>query len=727
MKFLISSLVFFFCLGQNPFFAQNNIAAYMGGAGDDAFNDVVQLSNGNFLIAGNSNDLSWYNGLKTNILASGINNAQGTSQIGFLMYLSQDFKTILQLFTFPSNAVENVRFIKLSNKIGASTGDIFISGDTKDSKANGGGYFIAKLNNNFVKGLPTGLAWVKNIWAEGYAKEAHPWDVGSDGKVVYITGQSHAADWGAMHRTDTKGNDEVVENFRSHWKKVGGEYYGTASSFSTGVNDLAYSGMVFKNGTRCNFRSWTQSDYDAMLPDGNGAMKKGTWPLDVFFNSPCTPGTGPTAGPGYTGYKMGASQVWGASSIAIDRRDNHIYLGMNNQSVLPSGMPDFEPAVVAFDQTGKLKWWSRLYHEIAPKSSDKYLNSEPDQYIDGLAIDYNSNNIVVNARCHGNNVENLWEGNTVAAVPSAVGFQQQFTGKSGNIHISWLGKLQLKDGTLQRSTYVAEFAEGTASLGKPLTEPNMDAWNNPNDGWPDVNTTRLVRNTLKVTADGSVAVIGVGRRVMTTKNAFQKMPNPTSPLKGAWSAFVRVYQPDLNQPLYSSLLTGQWDTATGTGGDNTEMTSLCKVKDGIVVVGKTKTNTGNAIPTSNIPSWASAKQNKQDGIVAYFKATNLENKNDDATFNVAAKDFLEKAFFDFEIFPNPLINNTLFIKNKQNIKIDKISLCNVIGQNIFEQEIATDAALLELNIPTELGKGIYFIKIENKNQIIGVSKLIKSF
>jgi hypothetical protein len=669
--------------------------------------------------------LSWYKGLKTNILATGINNAQGTNQIGFLMYLSQDFNNIIQLIAFPDNAVENIRLIKLSNKIGTETGDIFISGDTKDSKANSGGYFIAKLNNNFVKGLPTSLTWVKNVWAEGYVKEAHPWDVGSDGKVVYITGQSHAADWGAMHRTDTNGNDEVVENFRTHWKKTGGEYYGIASAFTTGANDLSYSGMVFKNGTRCNFRSWTQTDYDAMLTDGNGSMKKGTWPMDVFFNSPCTPGTGPTAGPGYTGYKMGGSQVWGASSIAIDRRDNHIYLGMNNQSVLPSGLPDFEPAAVAFDQTGKLKWWSRLYHEIAPDTSSKYLVSEPDQYIDGLAIDYSNNNIVVNARCHGNNVENFWEGNTVAAVPNAVGFQPRFTGKSGNIHISWLGKVQLQSGILQRSTYVAELAEGATNLGKPLTEPNMDGWTNPNDGWPDVNTTRLIKNTVKVTADGSVAVIGVGRRVMTTKNAFQKMPNPTSPLKGAWSAFVRVYRPDFNQPLYSSLLTGQWDTTTGTGGDNTEMTGLCKVKDGIVVVGKTKNNTGNTMPTGNIPTWATAKQNNQDAIFAYFKATNLENKEDDATWSVGTKDLSENVLLNFDIFPNPLFDNILYIKNKNENKITKVTLYDILGRNTFVQNLENEANLVELNIPLDLKKGFYLIKIENENKVIGVSKLIK--
>ncbi len=723
MKKIIPIIFFLLCF-QNIFFAQNNIVAYAGGTGDDAFNDIVQLSNGNFLIAGNSTDLSWYKGAQIPIPATGINNTQGTNQIGFLIYVSSDFKTILKLLAFPINAVETIRFIRLSNRNGEATADIFISGDTKDSRANGGGYFIAKLNNNFIQGIPTGLTWVKNNWAEGYTKEAHPWDVGSDGKVVYITGQSHAADWGAMHRTDNTGKDEVVENFRTHWKVAGGEYYGTASSFATGVKDLSYSGMVFKNGTRCNFRSWTTTDYDALLPDGNGSTKKGTWPLDAFFNSPCTPSVGPTSGPGYTGYNMGGSQVWGASSIVIDRRDNHIYLGMNNQSVLPTGEPDFEPAVVAFDETGKLKWWSRLYHEIAPNTSDKYLNSSPDQYIDGLAMDYSNNNLVVDARCHGNNVENFWEGNTIAAVPSAVGFQQQFTGSSGNIHISWLGKLQLQSGTLQRSTYVAEFAEGTTGLGSALTDPNMDNWSNPNDGWANVNTTRLAKNTLKASADGSVAVIGVGRRVMTTANAHQKMPLPTSLLKGAWSAFVRVYQPDLNAPLYSSLVTGQWDTATGTGGDNTELLGLCKVKDGIVVVGKTKNNTGAAIPTSNIPIWGSDKQNNQDAIIAYLKASNLDNKQDDASVSVATEDISKTTQIDFKIFPNPLSNNILSIQTNHPCAVEKIAIYDFWGKAIFQQRFDYTANIFEIELPIYMSTGLYFVQIEDNNNNIGRCKFI---
>ena len=66
---------------------------------------------------------------------------------------------------------------------------------------------------------------------------------------------------------------------------------------------------------------------------------------------------------------------------------------------MPDGNPDFEPAIMKMDNTGELLWWSRLYHEI--RADGSIHNSSPDQYIDGLAIDYSVPNpnstIVVNA------------------------------------------------------------------------------------------------------------------------------------------------------------------------------------------------------------------------------------------------------------------------------------------------------------------------------------------
>jgi Secretion system C-terminal sorting domain len=621
------NLAIAFLCAFNFIHAQNRVT-YAGGSGNETFHDVTQLSDGTFLVAGSATSLAWVDPSvsRTILSAGGIKNASGTNVYGFIMQLNANLSSVLRLVHFPQGAVEDIKFMKFTSRAGQTTGDMFISGTTKDTKANNGGYFVAKLNNNFVNGTPTALTWERPIWAEGDVQLAHPWDVGSDGKVVYIQGQYNAADWSGLYRMNTSGADEVVEKFTTHWKIGGGEHYGTASANPTGgAAGLQYSGVVLKIGNRCSLRSWTTADFNAVIPDENGGTKKGKMPLDVFYNSPCTPNVGPTTGGGYTGYSVN-TQTLGATSITIDRRDNRFYLGMNIKSKLPDGNPDFEPTVMAFDVDGTIKWWSRLYHETTPAGAN--VNSSPDQYVDALAIDYAANTLVVAARSHGNNVENLWEGNTIAANPSASAFQNQFTGTNGNIHLQWLGKLRLTDGQLQRSTYFGEYNEGANNYGTASTDPNMDNFPNPNLGWANLNTTRIPKNTIKTTADGSVCVVAVGRRTMTTANAFQKMPLPSTGLTGSWNHFVRVYKPDFTAPLYSSMVVGQWNTATGVGGDNIALNAVWKTQTGVVVVGKA-TSGGNAMPTANVPTWGSATENgAESAILAYLSATNLYNADD---------------------------------------------------------------------------------------------------
>ena len=641
--------------------AQQAIVTYAGNSGNETFYDVVQLSDQTFLVCGYATDLNWLPvGVPTTVLpATGINNGLGTSKYGYLLHLSSDLSQILHILHFPQGAVEDIRFIKTSNVPGEPTGNLYISGNTLDTEPNDGGYFIAKLDNNFVNGVPTTLSWVRRVWAEGYPKDYHPWDVNGNGEIYYILGQSHAYDWAAIYCLDASGERKVVENWRTHWKVAGGEWKGfPASAYPGGRDSLAYSGIVLKAWGRCDLRSWTQNDYDLTEPDGNGGWKKGRWPLDVLYDGPCDPNNPVTNSPGYTGYSLeSCCPVYGGSSIVVDRRSGDLYIGMNMKSVGPTGSPDFEPAVIAMDPSGALRWWSRLYHEITPAGDT--MVSIPDQYIDGLAIDYSTasgvNTLVVDARCHGNNTENLWEGNVIAANPSAQGFQNNFTGTNGNIHISWLGKLRLSDGVLLHSTYVAEYAEGTGALGAPLADPNLDGWPNPNSGWPDVNTTRLAKNNLKVTAAGWVCVTGLGRRTITTANAYQKMVKPGNGGLSCWNSFIRVYKNDLSAPLYSSLIVGQWDTLTQQGGGNTELFGIFKTEGGVVGVGRQQADgsgvpLGNDIPVTQVPSWGQSTPAGEAAILVFYPAGNLVNPLDNPGVTTGVADALSKSAF---VYPNP--------------------------------------------------------------------------
>ena len=162
----------------------------------------------------------------------------------------------------------------------------------------------------------------------------------------------------------------------------------------------------------------------------------------------------------------------------------------------------------------------------------------------------------------------------------AQGFQNNFTGTNGNIHISWLGKLRLSDGVLAASTYVAEYAEGTGALGaRWLTQSRRIFQSEFPDG--RMNTTRLAKNNLKVTAAGWVCVTRLGRRTITTANAYQKMVQAGQRrVLSCWNSFIRVYKMTCQLPCTVHSLVGQWDTLTQQGGGNTELFGIFKRKEG---------------------------------------------------------------------------------------------------------------------------------------------------
>jgi hypothetical protein len=698
-------------LGLNSI-AQLNLVTYAGNSGRETFYDGVQLSDHTFLVCGYADNLDWIAGSvpTTELSYSGsIPNSLGSNRYGFIIQFSSDFSQMLHVAHFPQGVVEDVRFMKFTSLPYQTTGDLFISCNTSDTYNNDGGYIIAKLNGNFVDQVPTSTVWHKVVWAMSYAKESQPWDVTADGEVYYVSGEAHGYDWSALYCLDANGNRRPVEHWRTHWLSTGTEWKGTpASANPTGsIDNVNYSGIVLKSTGRCELRSWTNDDYNLLQPDGNGGTKKGKWPADFLFSGPCDVSAPSNAGPGYNGYQSeDCCPVWGANSLVVDRRNGNMYLGMNFKSYSTTVVtPDFEPAVIAFDSEGALRWWNRLYHEITPEGDT--VPSIPDQYVDALAIDYTHDQLVVCARAHGNNTENLWEGNEIAANATAYGFQNRFTGTNGNIHESWLGKLLLTDGTLMHSTYVAEYAEGTGNFGSPHPDPNLDGWPNPNDGWPDVNTTRLIKNNMKVTSSGDVVVGGLGRRTITTANAYQKMVFPYYGGLSSWNAFVRQYNADLSLPKYSSLVVGVWDTLTQAGGGNTELFGVYKTSNGIVAVGRhtmdatTTVANGNAIPVANVPAWGESLPESESAILVYYTAENIINEEDD--FNTPSY-VTSTPGLDWSIYPNPA---TTAIQLRAPSGIEYI-VRNAIGEIIATRKTSGNITNIDCAL---LGSGVYFVEM----------------
>jgi hypothetical protein len=257
-----------------------------------------------------------------------------------------------------------------------------------------------------------------------------------------------------------------------------------------------------------------------------------------------------------------------------------------------------------------LRWWNRLYEETTS-------NSSPDQYVDALAIDHTNGRLIVLARAHGNNVVNLWSGNNIAANPDARGFQNRFTGNSGNIHISWLGAFDLSSGNLLNATYIAEYPNSTRGLGNPHPDPKLSHWPNPNGGWPNVNTTRC-RNQISVGIDGSVGVVCTGRRPITTSDAYQPMYTFEQG-ESKWSDFARVYTPDLASVRYSTLLTNPWDGSDPNGPNAVSLQGMLVELDAITVAGFQDRGKSSDSVLTNASAWLSdlpAADNT--GILARF-------------------------------------------------------------------------------------------------------------
>jgi hypothetical protein len=606
----------------------DNTIAFTGAPGEDLFNDVVVLSDNTILVAGYCRDLAWLpSSVSKTELPPGDIDSDADSCYGFLMQLDNDADRIRAFVHFPEGTVRGISRIRTTNLPGAITGDLYISGIRLNSSRTNNkgqtlnGYYIARLNDNFVDGVPTACEWTFN--ADCPARRAggnmnglsaygeiQPWDVGNDGSVVFGRGAEFDYDWAIVEKLDATGKNTTVPYWRTHWTDAPSEIAGTLDEYDKSKGSPVASGIVMKLG-RGGLRSWTQQDYDRWQDDANGGRKKGTWPNDYYFSGP----KGSSSKGGYTGYKPSGKTTARVGGIVIDRRNNHLYFGYNNQSVLPGGNPDYEPAVVAMDAEGRLKWWTRLYPEFIDKDNDGAVSegdvatSSPDQYVDGVAIDYGAQEggaLVVVARCHGNNTINFWKGNEIEYTGNpGNAFQNRFTGTNGNIHLSWIGRFSLDKEEIRHATYVAEMNEGSNTQGT-LANELVAGWYNPNAGWPDLNTTKTKPNSVRIDAAGNVYILGKGRRTITTTNAYMQMPKPDEG-HSVWNRFARLYQRDLTGLVYSSIFQAPWDISTQQGGAHTELRGIWPVAGGALVVGghSKDVDQGTSMTPANVPAWAS--------------------------------------------------------------------------------------------------------------------------
>jgi hypothetical protein len=662
------ALLFFF---PGPGFAQTvpdgNLATLAGDT-STRFHSVFGLSDGTYLVGGEARNLNWLPGnVSPTTLTLPRTPNSASPKIAFILQLSSDLKTILKAVRFPDNTVQNVFKIKTDALPGATTGNIFISGSRQNEQTTTGlfaGYYLARLNGNFLNGnTPTSLSFIYDVATRpiqsnnnlalslmnqvNQYKAIQPWDVQSDGKIVFGQGHAYSASWASVNRLTVDGLNQdsvpfwpmhsvriastlpAINNLNTEYRTNDGAIKGDSILYTN--NNLGFSGkvaidslnnstLVFKvNRSGSNLRSLKENEFSLLQTDENGnAGRFGKYPEDFMYPAHCETGNCSNTGENIvtryqTDYGNNDNATHRMGDIVIDKRNNHMYIGYSTLCKHPKSKlqgSDVESIVLAMDHRGKTLWWNRLHKEVPSEGSSAA------QEIDGLALDYANNQLYVAGASLDTCLYNFWRGDEIALNPGQNGVQNRFTGTNSSIRFAWLGKMNLSDGKMRAATYVGEYNNDIGQAGTTFSDPLLDGWPDPNTGNPNLDNTRILG--INVSPDGgSVVIRGEGTRTITTKNAYQRMPKTADGLAPR-NHFVRVYSADLDSIRYSTSMSLLYEpNGTNNNAPNLGLSSALVHPQGIMVVGSTNSATGK-LATLRTPAFGDSLAQRKRGFMAWI-------------------------------------------------------------------------------------------------------------
>ena len=322
-------------------------------AGPGILHDALALPDGSVLIAGETDHLNWLPS-GTSVVEWSPRSSNGwefpvsaSPRRGILLHVEPDFSRIRTVFVTPTGKGGPIHAIKSDAVPGSGAGRVYLAGQPTPET-----YWLLKLEPGFDSKPGPVTTWGYDAQTKNGQKLPLRtiWDVGGDGRIVFLDCKNK--DWAvaARLRADGSGLCSVPEWKKSHENKQPDGSEAKVLALKTGTGDL---------------RSETKEEFERFMPDGNGNMRKGSMPHDAFFAEAKSSGN---RSRGYTGYTV-RNNVGTTFAVAVDKRTNAFFLGGNVQSILPPwndlpNAPDFEPWVMAFEEDGRMRWWSRLYSEI---------------------------------------------------------------------------------------------------------------------------------------------------------------------------------------------------------------------------------------------------------------------------------------------------------------------------------------------------------------------------
>ena len=183
--------------------------------------------------------------------------------------------------------------------------------------------------------------------------------------------------------------------------------------------------------------------------------------------------------------------------------------------------PAFDLFLARYSAEGELRWSTNLYQ---PGDSVH----TPDQKPIDLAYDAAGDAVIVLAKQHGSNVYR---------------FKGDLVGDTGNLMISWVGRVDAATGDLKAGWYFMNNRHGRFDdRGKPLSPP-----------YPKLAGNALQR--VRVDAAGRVYVAGNGGAVTwTSPDAWRDWPADQA---GGSHGMLYVLAPDLSKVLYGTVIRGE--------------------------------------------------------------------------------------------------------------------------------------------------------------------------
>lgn len=279
---------------------------------------------------------------------------------------------------------------------------------------------------------------------------------------------------------------------------------------------------------------WTQTGWCVYLHPNQEPLKAPGQALALYQRPPTDPDGRDLDGPGgwgpvkfwLQGYRMGG-QV-----LALPDGDVVVSSGLQYDFQVKGDkkFPAFDLFLARYSPEGELRWSTNLYQE-----GDSVHT--PDQKPVDLAYDPKADILWMVAKQHGSNLYRLKGG---------------LVGDTGNLMISWVGRVRARDGVLEQGWYFQNNRHGKYdSRGAPASPP-----------YPKLAGNAL--NRILVLPGGQVALAGTaGPKMWTSPDAFEPWPADKD---GGGEAALVILPQSLESPVFASTFFTSQSSSARVGG-----------------------------------------------------------------------------------------------------------------------------------------------------------------